>query len=83
MLRQVFIRFLRVDDALGALAQGTFEEWDCPCGICRQPVRKFFIIRYEVCNVNIAIVLLDKSVLSNLVSVDECAVYLESKDEFP
>ena len=34
-------------------------------------------------NINVAVVLSDKRVLAYLVSVDECAIDLKSKDEFP
>lgn len=82
MLRQVFIGLLWIDNALCALAQGSFEQRDRPGRISRQLVRKIFTVRYKMCNVDVTIVLPDESILSNLVPVDERAIDLEGKDEF-
>lgn len=82
MLRQILTGLLRVDNTLGALAQGGFEEWNCPSRVSRQSIRKLFIVRDEMGNVDVAVVLSDQSIFSDLVSIDEGAINLKSEDEF-
>ena len=82
MLRQLFIGVLWIDDTLRALLQRSFEEgYDIRRVACKL-VRQFFVVRDEMRDVDIAIVLFDEDVLSDLVSVDEGTINLKSKDEF-
>jgi hypothetical protein len=81
VLWQLDLWVLRIDNALSTLLQGGFEERDDVGGVACDFVRKLFIVGDEMSDVDIAEILLDKDILSDLVSVDEGAVELESEDE--
>ena len=81
VLWQLDLRVLRIDNALCTLLQGSFEERDDVGGVASDFMRKLFVVGDKMSDVNVAKVLFDQNILSDLVSVDEGAVELESEDE--
>jgi hypothetical protein len=81
VLWQLDLRVLRIDNALCTLLQGGFEERDDVGGVACDFVRKLFVVGDKMSDVDVAEVLLDQNILSDLVSVDEGAVELESEDK--
>jgi|SRR5271154_6770156 len=81
MLRKFDLWRLWKDDALCALLQRRFEQWDEIGWFGGELVGELFIVGDEMCNVDVTEVLLHKNILSNLVSVDESAIKLEGQDE--
>ncbi len=81
MLRQVLTGLLRIDNTLSTLAEGGLEEGNGASRVSRQPVRKLFIVRDDMGNIDVTVILSDQSILSDLVSVDEGSVNLKGEDE--
>ena len=81
MLGELNAGCLRVDNALSTLPEGTLEERDDVRRLAGELVCKFLIVRYQMCNVDIAVVLFDKYILPYLVSINVCPVELKCKDE--
>lgn len=75
------MRSLGVHNALRALPESVLEERYYICRLAGELVCKFFVVRYQVRNIDITVVLLHEDVFSYLVSVDIGSVQLESKDE--
>lgn len=51
------------------------------CGVLLELMRKLFVVRDQVCNIDVAVVLLYEYVLADLVSVEENIVEVEIHDE--
>lgn len=68
-------RFLRrVYDSLGACLQCRFKKGYYLRWLTCQPMRQLFVVGDEMCNVNVAVVLLNKNIFSYLISVDKNVV---------
>jgi len=81
MLWEIDIGLLRVDYSLSALAQRSFEQRDGAGGISGQLVGQLFAVRYDVGNINVAVVPSHKDIVSDLVSVNVHSVDLEGQDK--
>ena len=69
---------------MSVLMQSSLEfsyNWNDLSGLACQSMRQLLVVRNEVRDIDIAIVLLYQNILSDLVSVYESIVDLESEDE--
>lgn len=81
MVRQINLWLLREYNALRALFQGCFEKGNHASRLGGEFMCKFFVVRYQVRDVDIAKVSLDQHILANLVAVDVRAIDLVGEYE--